>query len=66
MVRFNIDKIRGVMAEHRITQETIANALKISRKTAVNKLNGKTKITVDELVIIANLTKSNISIFFDL
>lgn len=65
MVRFNIDKIRGVMAEHRITQEMIANALHISRKTAVNKLNGKTKITVDELVIIANLTNSNISIFFE-
>lgn len=64
MVRFSLDKIRGVMAEHHIIQEMIANVWNVSRKTVVNKLSGKTKITVDELVLIANLTNSNISIFF--
>lgn len=65
MIKFNIDKIRGVMAEHHIIQEMVANAWNVSRKTVVNKLSGKTKITVDELVLIANLTNSNISIFFE-
>lgn len=65
MVKFNVDKIRGVMAEKRITQEMIAKALNISRKTVLNKLNGKAKITVDELVTITNLTENNISNFFE-
>lgn len=44
----NFDKLRGIMAEKRITQSALAEYLGLSVKTINAKLNGKVSFTVEE------------------
>ena len=48
----NLDKLRGALAEQRITQEMLAKRLNISLLSVNRKLNGKSPITVEEAKII--------------
>ncbi len=49
----NLDKLRGALAEKRITQEMLAKKLNLSLLSVNRKLNGKAPITVDEARAIA-------------
>ena len=53
----NIDKLRGVLAEKRITQKILANALGLTTKSVNAKLNGHSPITVDEANKIAKIAQ---------
>ena len=53
----NLDKLRGALAEQRITQEMLAKKLDISLLSVNRKLNGKTPITVEEAKIIVDFAK---------
>ena len=63
----NLDKLRGALAEQRITQEMLAKKLEISLLSVNRKLNGKSPITVEEAKIIADFAKiqNPAQIFFD-
>ena len=63
----NLDKLRGALAEQRITQEMLAKKLNISLLSVNRKLNGKSPITVEEARIITDFAKieNPAQIFFD-
>lgn len=63
----NFDKLRGVMAEKRITQSALAIHLGLSVKTINAKLNGKVDFTVDEANSIVKFVgiENPTEIFFD-
>lgn len=50
-----LNKLRGVLAERRITQVKLAKALHLSVKSMNAKLNGKAPITVEEANMIAKI-----------
>lgn len=45
-MKVNLDKIRGLMAENRDTNETLGKKVGVSAATVSNYLNGKTDMTV--------------------
>lgn len=49
----NINKIRGLMAEHGDTQKSLAEKLNVSERTVWNYLTGKTSMRVDDIAKIA-------------
>ena len=53
----NLDKLRGALAEKRITQEMLAKRLNISLLSVNRKLNGKSPITVEEAKVITDYAK---------
>jgi transcriptional regulator with XRE-family HTH domain len=63
----NLDKLRGALAEQRITQEMLAKRLNISLLSVNRKLNGKSPITVEEAKIITDFARiqNPAQIFFD-
>ena len=63
----NLDKLRGALAEQRITQEMLAKRLNISLLSVNRKLNGKSPITVEEAKIITDFARiqNPTQIFFD-
>lgn len=62
----NLDKLRGVLAEKKITQTALAKKMHLSVKSVNAKLNGKVAITVDEANEIAKIAdiKNPSEIFF--
>lgn len=62
----NLNKLRGVLAEKKITQTSLAKAIHLSTKSINAKLNGKVSITVDEANEIAKIAdiKNPAEIFF--
>lgn len=53
----NVDKVRGRMAELRITQRDVADALGIAVPTASQKLNRVRPMDLDEAEKLASLLK---------
>lgn len=63
----NLNKLRGILAEKKITQSELAKQMNLSVKSVNAKLNGRVSISVDEankIVKIADI-KDPVSIFFD-
>jgi len=50
-----LDKIRGLMAEHRDTQESLANKLGVSKQLVNLKLLGKSPFSIEQLAKVAHL-----------
>lgn len=48
----NYDKLRGALAEKRITQDSLAERLGCTRQSINNKINGKTPLTLRDVVTI--------------
>ena len=63
--KLNLNKIRGAMAEKGLTQEELANKVGISQRTMSLKLNGKVKVSVEDLVKFAKTLGKDISYFFE-
>ena len=61
---FNLDKVRGCMAERRDTQEDLAKILGLSTNSVNNKLNGKTPFNDREIGKIAKHYKKSAGFFF--
>ena len=61
-----LDKLRGILAEKRITQAELAHAMGLSTRTINLKLNGKVPINVDEASQITKIlgVENPIDIFF--
>lgn len=53
----NLDKLRGALAEKRITQVELAKKLRLTPKTVNAKLNGHSPITVEEAALIVQYVK---------
>ena len=53
----NVDKVRGRLAELRLTQKDVANALDIAPATASQKLNRVRPMDLDEAEKLAALLK---------
>lgn len=67
MIEFNLNKLRGTLVEHHMTQEKLAELLGVTKKTINHKLNNKTSFTIEEIVKLFNyikIDKDNIHIFF--
>lgn len=54
-MQVNLNKIRGLMAEHGDTQKDLAEKLGVSVTTVGNYLNGKTKMTIEVIGKIAQI-----------
>jgi transcriptional regulator with XRE-family HTH domain len=56
-MQVNLNKIKGLMAEHGDTQKDLADKLGISDMTLRNYLGGKTEMRVDTIGKIAEIYK---------
>lgn len=61
----NVDKVRGRMAELRLTQKDVANALDIALPTASQKLNRVRPMDLDEAEKLAELLQIDDAQFGD-
>lgn len=57
-------KVRGLIAENKDSQESLAKRLGISPRCLNNKVSGKTGFTFAELALIAKIYKRELSYFF--
>lgn len=60
----NRNKLRGLMAEQKITQTKLAQELGISFQSFNMKLNGKSTFNENEIKRIANVLKIDMNILF--
>lgn len=58
------DKVRGVAAEKRYSQERIARTLGISRTSVVERFNGRVPFTAEELLTLATHLNVPIARFY--
>lgn len=65
---FNSDKLRGKMAEKKVTSEKMANFLGIDPATVYRKVNGKSEFTrteIQQIAVLLGLTMQDLEeIFF--
>lgn len=61
----NIAKLRGLMAEKKITQRKMARNLGMNISTFNNRMKEKADFSFDEVAAIANFLKVDIDIFLD-
>lgn len=61
----NVNKLKGLMAEHGVTRQELAEVLKMSPYTLRERLEGHYHFKVNELVTISEFFNVPISIFFD-
>ena len=59
----NIDKLKGLMKEKRVTQSELAEKLGIKTCTMNQKLNGKRDLSLDEAEIIAEVLDIDVGDF---
>lgn len=58
------NKIRGVAAEHRFTQQRIADTLGISRASVVGRMQGRVAFSGVEIMTLARAMNVPVSRFF--
>ena len=64
MEKLNIAKLRGKIAEKKITQSRIAELLNVNRVTISNMINGKAKIDANQLYKLSNILDCPMEYFF--
>lgn len=57
-------KVRGLAAEHRFTQQRLADVLDISRTSVVERINGRVPFTGVEILTLAEAMDVPVSRFF--
>lgn len=57
-------KVRGVAAEHRFTQQRIADTLGISRTSVVERINGRVPFSAAEVFALSQATGAPLDRFF--
>lgn len=62
--KLNLNKIKGAMAENGLTQEALGKHMNLSSRTISLKLNGKVKITSDDLTLLSKILNKEIGYFF--
>ena len=50
----NTNRLRGIMAEQRVTQKMLANGIQRSENTLNNKMRGRIPFNADEIIAICN------------
>lgn len=58
------DKVRGVAAENRVTQQRMADTLAMSRASVVERINGRVPFTGVELLTLAQAMNVPVTRFF--
>ena len=58
------DKVRGVAAEKRFTQQRVADTLNISRTSVGERYNGRVAFTAPEILALAQAMNVPVSRFF--
>jgi DNA-binding XRE family transcriptional regulator len=61
---FNLNKIKGLMAENKVTQKDLANMLNLSTTQTSKKMNGQVEFKVNELLAIADYLCVSPDVFF--
>lgn len=61
----NVNKLKGLMAEHGVSRQELAKVLNMSPYTLRERLEGHYDFKVKELVTISNFFNVPISIFFE-
>ncbi len=64
-MEFNANKIRGLMAEKRMTQKELAEALGVSTLTVRSKLSSRTDFNATEIGRMSDLFMVDPNVFFD-
>jgi len=64
-MEFNVLKLKGLISQHKLTQGDFSEKIGVSRPTVINYFNGRSKIDVETLAIIADLFNVPVSYFFD-
>lgn len=64
-VKLNTNKIRGLLVEKKISQDVIAKIFKVSRVTVSNMLHDRSKMSAEQLFLLANLTNEKMENFFN-
>jgi DNA-binding Xre family transcriptional regulator len=64
MVKFNPNKIVGIIAERKITKESLAQMIGISSMSLRDKLKEQKPMKVSELCAVANILNEPIQNFF--
>lgn len=57
-------KVRGIAAEHRRSQQSIADTLKLSRTSVVERYAGRVPFTAPEVLTLAKELREPVSRFF--
>lgn len=65
MVKFNPNKVRGLMAEEKLTQEALSKKLNCSTRTFNLKLNSKIEFKVSDIEKLACIFNKGIEYFFE-
>lgn len=60
----NVSKIRGLMAEHNVTQEQVAKMLGISSVSFRQRMSGRASFKAEEIHMLSEYFKVSVSIFF--
>lgn len=55
----NVKKIKAALVETGFTQRSLAKAMNISKNTLNAKINGKTPISIEEAIQLAEILKLN-------
>lgn len=63
--KLNINKLKGILVEKKLSHQDVADLLGVCRVTVTNMLNGKAKITAEDLFKICKLINKDMSIFFE-
>lgn len=58
------NRVRGIAAEHELTQQAIAEVLQISRTSVSERYKGRVPFTATELLALARTTNEPVSRFF--
>lgn len=58
------NRVRGVAAEHRFTQQRIADTLGLSRTSVVERMQGRVPWSATELLTLAEAMRVPVSRFF--
>ena len=51
----NLNRLRGIMAEQRVTQKDLAKSIGIAENTLLNKLNGRNSFNTREAIAICDV-----------
>jgi transcriptional regulator with XRE-family HTH domain len=61
----NLNKLRGLRAEKRLSQKALADLIGMPSATYISKEQGKSDFKVNEIIKIADALNVDKSIFFD-
>lgn len=63
-MKFNVNKLKGLMAENGLSQQDTAKLIGMSKRTFEHKIQGKSEFKASEIYMLATKFSVNIDYFF--